>query len=316
MDEADFGILYALDKNARTPLGELGSMLRLSKASVARRISILEKQNFIKGYYAVIDSSLMGYMSFRVYVKFNNASPAIEKRFIGKLLADKRIWFIGMIQGGWDVGFVAWVKSLNEFNNLWFDLFNENRKHVGKYLVTPYSGLLHYALDYLNGGKNKTLLGVIGKSAYAIQLDRKDEAILRTISNNSRLPLTQIAVKTRLTPAIVKNRLNQLKKNGVIRCLRADVNATKLGYSLYKVDFFIEDLNKIGGLRKFLERFPQLVYIDETIGGADLEADFHFKNPQEFEATLEEIKYAYSKTIREYEYFVYSNVLKYSYFPG
>ncbi len=149
-----------------------------------------------------------------------------------------------------------------------------------------------------------------------IKLEEIDRKILDVISNNARDTIVEIARKAGATPAIVTYRLNQLTRKGVIQSFRAKVNAEKMGYSLYKVDFSLEDLSKLPELEDFAETIPSLVYIDETIWRADFEADFHLKSQQELELVLKKFKDKFHSTIRETNYLVYSKVLKYAYFPS
>lgn len=316
LDSKDLVLLRLLDENGRASLASLGKSLRLSKSAVANRISALEKEKILLGYYSVIDSSRLGFLSFRVYLKFSRTNPKTEARILSELFSDNRVWWIGLVQGTWNVGFVIWVRNIYEFRNFWLAFMLKFRPYVGKYQISAYGKLRQYPSDYLLGSKKtfgrKSI--VIGEGPL-IKIDDEDQKILAVVASEARLPMVDIARRSGLTPAIVKYRFKKLLDNKVLQGFKASVNTPALGYSLYKVDFAIDDLGKLDEIKSFVESIPNLAYIDETVGGGDLEANFNFKSNQEFEEMLDQVKQKFSSSIREYDYFVYSKIVKYSYFP-
>ncbi len=307
LDSRDLALLRLLDSDARASLAELGCAVRLSKSAVAQRITRLEKEGFIDGYYAVIDSSRLGYLSFRVYLKFYKTSPRRESEIIDFLLGDERVWWLGRIEGEWDAGFVVWVRDLYDFRNFWLKFLSKFRPGIGRHVISPYVKLAHFS-----GGREA---GVVGEGP-KIAIDETDRKVLRAVSANARDGVTALAAKTGLRPAVVKYRLKQLVRKGVVQRFRAKINSAKLGLSLYKVEFYLDDWSKLAELRAFAGGFPSLVYVDETIGGGDFEAEFNLASQQELRALVAQFKKRFSFSIREITYVVYSEVLKYSYFPS
>lgn len=61
LDETGWRILHALQENARISFSELGQQVGLSAPAVAERIRRMEDAGIIKGYYAEIDISRIGY---------------------------------------------------------------------------------------------------------------------------------------------------------------------------------------------------------------------------------------------------------------
>ncbi len=58
-----------------------------------------------------------------------------------------------------------------------------------------------------------------------MQLDEKDEGILRMLRKNSRTPNVEIAKSVGLTEGAVRNRIERLVKTGVIRRFTVDLSA-------------------------------------------------------------------------------------------
>ncbi len=315
LDSRDRVILRVLDANARSSLSEIAKVARLGKSAVARRIAELERAGYITGYYAVVDSSRLGYLSFRVYLKFNQASPKREAEIVDFLLREKRVWWLGKVQGKWDAGFVVWVRDLYDFRNFWLDFFSRFRQNVGAYAISPYTKLRHFTLAYLSEVPSVVReVGVVGEGP-RIQIDEVDKKILTLVSVGGRRTIVELSRKTGFSPTVVAYRLKQLRRKGVIQSFRAGISAPKLGRSLYKLEFYLNDLSKLPELKAFAEQMPALVYIDETIGGGDFEAEFHLQSELELEELLNKFKARFHKAIRQTDYIVYSRVLKYAYYP-
>ena len=75
LDLKDRKILYELDLGARQSLSSIGRKVGLSKEVVNYRINRLTELGIIKGFYARIDSSRVGLVIFRTFIKLQNILP-------------------------------------------------------------------------------------------------------------------------------------------------------------------------------------------------------------------------------------------------
>ena len=66
----DKKILYELEKNARVTISDIAKKVGLSKQLVSYKIKRLEEERIIEGYHAIIDTSKLGYTTYRVYFTF------------------------------------------------------------------------------------------------------------------------------------------------------------------------------------------------------------------------------------------------------
>jgi len=313
-DSKDLLILRILDADGRASASKIAKSTRLSKSAVSQRILRLEKEGYVRGYYALIDSSRLGLQSFRVYLKYHNTSPRMERQMMDFLLQEPRVWWSGKMQGNWDAGFVVWARDVSEFRNFWLSFSLRFRQHIGNYVVNPYVKIRHYSLAFLcNAEGVARQVGTVGEGPRAT-IDAADRKVLSVISEDARCPLILIAKKAGLSPGVVKYRLVNLVRAGVIQGYRAMINSEKLGYSLYKVNFVLNDVTKLAAIREFTESIPNLAYIDET-AGEDLEADYYLSSEIELEKLLDSYKAKFHSAIREVNYLVYSHVSKHAYYP-
>lgn len=66
MDEIDIKILDILMENARTPFVEIAKKLKVSEATIRKRVKSLEKRGVIKKYTIIIDPEKVGYRTIAV----------------------------------------------------------------------------------------------------------------------------------------------------------------------------------------------------------------------------------------------------------
>jgi DNA-binding Lrp family transcriptional regulator len=85
IDLKDRKILYELDIDSRQSFRSIGKKIGLSKDVVASRVKRLQEKGIIKNFFTVIDSSKLGYTSFRFYLTFQRTTPEIKKEIIDHL---------------------------------------------------------------------------------------------------------------------------------------------------------------------------------------------------------------------------------------
>ena len=82
LDAKDKAILYCLDQDARQANSIIAKKTRLSKEVVNYRIKRLVDQKIIRSFYAIIDNSKLGYMVFRVFIRFQGVDIEKEKEIL------------------------------------------------------------------------------------------------------------------------------------------------------------------------------------------------------------------------------------------
>lgn len=75
LDRKDIEILKMLRTDSRTPMGLIGEKLKISKATISRRVARMEEDRIIKGYSLDVDLASMGVMKSLVSMQIVG-SPA------------------------------------------------------------------------------------------------------------------------------------------------------------------------------------------------------------------------------------------------
>ena len=74
MDSKDVQILRLLRHDARTPMGNIGDELGLSKATISRRLARMEVDNVVDGYSVRLNSSRLNVMRALLAIEVSGAS--------------------------------------------------------------------------------------------------------------------------------------------------------------------------------------------------------------------------------------------------
>lgn len=315
IDKKDKKILYYLDFSGRMSYSQIGRKTQTSKQLVKYRVERLEKEGIINGYTTIIDTSTLGFLSFRIYLKLKNVTPEKKKIFINSLKKDPRIWAIVSISGKWDLGLGTAAKDIHDFYDMWEKILKSDLKIISEYQISLYSPIFHYSKKYLLEKLPKDLPVMVLGGREKVDVNQKDLIILKELSKNCRIHLIQLSKKVKLTPEATKYRIRRLEKNKVIQGYRALIDISKIGYQYFKVDIRLSDYSKISSIINFCHTHPNIYQVDKTIGGETLEIELQVKSMNHFLQVIGELEKNFPGIIEKYDYFTVIKEEKYSYFP-
>ncbi len=95
-----------------------------------------------------------------------------------------------------------------------------------------------------------------------MKLDKKDKQLLSLLYSNSRMSFTEMGKKLRLSGSAVERRMRQLRDEGIISMLFADINLLKLGFKAYRLYFRFDtvDQKTEAGILKLFEEYPRTLW--------------------------------------------------------
>jgi len=315
LDLKDKKILYQLDLNSRQSLSKIGKKVKLPKNVVAYRINRLKQIGIIKNFYTVVDASKLGYISLRLYVAFQYTTPLIEKEIIDYFTKNKYTYWVGSREGEYDLTIITWVKNVNEFYSFWESALKKYRDNIQNEKLSLYVVLFHYRYSYLiNDSKDRAKFEITG-GGKEVSVDELDFQILKIIAPNARINITEIAEKLNSTPTIINYRIKKLVKFGIIQGFRVNIDFSKLGYHYFKVDVYLKDYNRRNEIMDYIKFNPNLIYINQTVGFADLEMEFHVESLEKLHEIIKDLVVKFSTVIKNCKYFNISKVHKLHYMP-
>jgi DNA-binding Lrp family transcriptional regulator len=319
IDSKDKHILYQLDLHARQSFSEISKKVELPKSNVRYRIKRLEAQGIIRNYYAVIDSFRLGYNAFKIYISLENTDEKIEKDIIHHFVNNKDTWAVFTNYRWFDLDVIVWIKNRQQFKDFWTNTQLKYAAYIKEYILSYYSSLRTYRYAYLLDEEKR--IDPISRDSIMIgdredaSCDMLDFTILTILSSNARISVIDLAKRAHCSIPQVRYRLKKLMDQQIIKAFRANIDISKLGYHLFKVDMHLSNYDDRQNIINFLEANPHLIGIDETIGLSDLELEFHLKDTMDLITIMNEISHKFPHSIKTYRYLMMNEVYKLTYLP-
>ena len=188
------------------------------------------------------------------------------------------------------------------FQDQVFSIYIKTLLYRYSYLLDKYDNKDREKYEITGGGKK-------------VDIDNLDFQVLKILSENARMPVTEIASCLKTTPTVVNYRIKKLIKNKVIQGFRVNLNISELGYQWFKIDIDLKDYSKSNNIINYIKKNPNLIIIDESAGVADLELEFHLKNLNDLHKIMEDINVKFPNIVKNYRYIYATDVYKMHYMP-
>lgn len=315
LDAKDKKILSLLSQNARLPLTRLAKEVGLSRDAVGYRIKGYEKEGIIQGYRTMVDLSVFGYKSNHLFIKLNNPSKENEEVILKKLVSYPFVRAVIKFSGVYDfeVAFVS--KHIEDLDETLTQIISDCAGSLQDYELLTISktfaaetfppNFLGNFLEKKNGKKKEG------------HPDQKDIDILKLLSENATLSLSEIALKVKLSADAVAYHLKQLQESGVIIKFIPVINYASLDYNLHTFLLSIRELDKEKEkiLRMFLSTDKNVLWAVKAIGRYNVLVYFLVKNVEELQETVLKLRSLFPNQINRYESLIAYEEYKYVYFP-
>lgn len=313
----DRKILYQLDLNSRQSASQIGKKIGLKRDVVSYRIKKLQDKGIIRNFFTVIDASKLGYISFRLYFTFQYVTPKIKKEIIDYFINNKYSYFIGLVEGVYDLISIMWVKNVMDF----YSFYEKTKIKYGYYFqeikFVLYHQLYHYRFSFFLDDfprKDRELFEITG-GYKLVDYDDVDISILNLISSNARMPTIDIAKKLDTTTNVVNYRIKKLKELGIIQGFRIAIDTSKIGYKLYKVDIQVKEYKDSKSILNYILYNPNLIYLNKTVGHADLELEFYVKTIDDIHKIMEDLSNKFPGVIKYFTLFNIQDMVKIKLMP-
>jgi DNA-binding Lrp family transcriptional regulator len=315
-DLKDLKILYELDINARQSNSSIGKKVGLSKDFVNYRIKNMEKNGLIKGYYTVLDVSKLGYLNFRIFIRLKKMTPQKEKEIIDYLINEPFVGWLVSVEGAWDINMFIWAKNVYEMREIWHKFMQKYVDHVSDKWISIITEMVQYSKAYiLDLKRDDTKMEIVRGGPLKADIDEIDWKILNLIAPNARISLLDIGQKLDISAKVISYRIKKLIDMGVILGYKALIDLELLGIEYYKVHLKLSDFNKEKELLTYTRYHPNIIIVDQNVGGFDFEIELHVKSNEHLHEIIDDIKIKFSDVVESYEILRYYKEYKWVFMP-
>ncbi len=319
LDLKDRKLIYELDIDSRLSASKLAKKIGISKQGCTFKINNLVRKGVIKSFVTIMNTALMGHLSFRLYFKLIDISPEKEKEFRQYLVDREDIpWVVGC-EGLWDYIIVVFPKDFQRFEQVNREIMDKWGTFIEKKDIALVTQANHFRSGYILG-KKKDLPPLVyaGQPKEIMKLDEVEKRILKLIAADARMPLVEIAKKLKLPAKTVGYRIEKLKKLNLIEGFTITVDYDKIGFERYKI--FVRTKNMTETREKTFIQFsrihPYILYYSKSIGSSDVEIEFIVKNSIHLREIIAQIRNTFSDVIKSYEILKIYREYKLNFYPG
>lgn len=318
LDLKDKKILHELDLDARQSFKQLGKRVGLSKEVVTYRVNKMAKDGIIHDFYTRINFAAVGSLVFRTFLGLYNLSEEKRSELINYLLSNKKIGWCVLVDGPWEVNFMYWAESTQDFESFFREFMAKFGDNVEKKWISLYGRYTNYPKTFfVKNKRGEEEKGFVMGDGQKEDLDEKDLQIITALSQNARIECATIAKQIGLNPKTISERIKQFEKKGIIKGYGISLDLQKISYMYYKLhlNFKKFDTKRFNALKEYARRNANVIYTNEFINGADFELDIYIENSEKYHKLLDEIRLSFSDIIKNFETMQYYKEFRHNLFP-
>jgi len=118
LDETDYSLLQLLSKNAKSPVVELAKQLKTTPRLVSYRIKKLVSEKVILAFRAQINTQLLGYDYYKVFLTLQNLDKEHKSKMLAFLKYHPNVIYVTKPMGAYALEFEAMVRNANELHGI------------------------------------------------------------------------------------------------------------------------------------------------------------------------------------------------------
>jgi DNA-binding Lrp family transcriptional regulator len=317
LDKTDRKILYELEQNSRQSLGKIAKKVRCSKQTLHYRVQRLVKEGVISGFITAIDTAMLGYSKYYVWMQLSDVSFERRKRLYDHLVAHENVHWVAVCGGKYDLAFSILAKDTTGFMHRFKEIVNQYPNTIKDYIIITTYDFHRYARTHYVSGKEEVKELYRFFESEKIELDKADLLILSYLAKDSRVQIVDLSNKIGIAPNTVRSKIKNMERLGIIKRYITAINTKNAGYT--SRDLLISLHNMSEEKEKELEQYclqnQYVSYMMRALGRWDMYLSLDSYSEEQFQEFLIEFRSRFSNVIRDFEYMSIMEDLKFDFFP-
>lgn len=319
IDDKDARLLAELDREARESHAVLGRRTGMSKEIVRYRIDRLIKRGIIVRFHTVINYCKLGFLKCKLYLRLTNTSAEQIEKICTYFQRHPKTEWVVCSSGRWEIIVTYLVHNVNEFDDEMQQALERFSEHIEEKAVAFTLYLAHQEREFLTT-KTKHPMRVVCHTIKDAQerIDEIDDKILRSLANNARAPITEIAKHLSTTARVVQHRVRDLERKKIILAYKAHLNPTQLNRIFCKAILYLKNVpeHRKSMLVAYASSIPGATWPQAVLGAWDLEIDFEVESYDAFQAILFDLRAKFPDVLKHHEFCVVSKEYKLALYPN
>ncbi len=311
LDLIDRKILYLLSLNSRFSHTAISNALKIRREVVAYRIKRFAEEDFLHGFFALIDVSKIGYQLNMVYIKLLNTTTT--KEIFEYLESIPEITRIKECAGIYDIQIIFSTKNIAKFDESLDVVLTHMSLIIRDYDILRIVEEDYTGLELLLSANERSSLSIKDRKGSSFSkefsqqssdvigdIDDNDKKILRLLQLNANMQILELSKKVKIAPIAITNRLRKLIASGIIRHTYPLFDVSQMGYQWHKVFFQVRDLKK-SEFVSYLRNHDNILWYMKLIGKWNYQFSVFARDNIELHTILNDIRSKFSGKIVSYD---------------
>ena len=303
LDLIDRKMLYELDRQSNLTFKELGKRLHISKETAAYRVKRLMGRGYIKNFLTTINISNLNRFYYKLFYKFHGTTPEIEQHIVSFIKNYNGIAYFASLEGRYDITFLLLSKDMRDLYGFLLIFRDKFGYYVLEQEILTMTNVHRFNFRFFYD-KGELLHTRYPEELKEPDIDKLDYQIIKTLAQNSRMPLIELAKITDTDTNVIKYRIKKLKKMNILGTPVLDIKFDKFGMQQLQINFSLKTQSIVEKLVNYVAEFEQATFATTTLGKYDVAAEFIVKNTKELRRLLNKIKEKFSDQIVNYDVFI------------
>ncbi|MFH1448177.1 MAG: Lrp/AsnC family transcriptional regulator [Candidatus Micrarchaeota archaeon] len=312
IDAKDRAILYHLDDDARQPVSKLSKKVRLNREVVRYRVDRMLKDGVIKKFLSYLTVPETGYIPLSFFLRFQNTSHNDEEKVVKYLKDKKSVVWLASMDGRFNLGCVICAQKMSEVADFVGEFKDEYGEYLSDFQMANIISMWRFPRTYLLGediDPPKLEKRIVVKEA---KIDSVDRSILAALGEDGRMKAVEIAQRAGISADAVADRINKLKKKGIIERFTVILNNLAIKRRFFRSFVTFHNQKKIE--RKFLNycnEHPNAIQVKRMLGPWEYEVDLEVKDETELREIHAKFKKYFGEYVRSTSFASIYNIHKY-----
>ena len=306
MDAIDKKLLLQLMKNSRAPISRLAKTPGLTRERIRHRLPKLVELGVIKSFITRIHQPAFckGIANFTAkLVRFDTIRL---EEIIKTLKKNPQINWITELCGNADIMCTILYKDLDQLSKTISEITSIIGKNLQDHQLSLY--IHEYKFDrsgLLTGEKTLSQEDSVRFSEKDIPtFTKEDLIILSKLAKNARIKNVDLSEAANISEDVVRLRIKNLEKKGIIKGYTIVLDPSKLGFEGYQIGMNLEQMTKqtISHLISYVNSNPYIIFCARTSGKFNIMLELEVKDRLHFKKVLQELRSEFKDNIKNYEF--------------
>jgi len=289
LDLLDRKIMRELDLDARQSASQLARKVKKSKETVNFRINRLLREGCLKGFYTVFNTSKLGWLYAKAYIKFKDTTPKKEAEIFEYLRTQRNVSFLASVEGKYDCLLLVMVRQMAAMDGFLARFMGKYGEFVQEKDLTIF--LTAHRLNQkflLPGGKGEDWFYPAELGNY--RPDETERKMLDALSSDARMPLIELAEQCGISSTAAAYRLRKLEKEKIILAYVSSPNFDRLGLRFVQINFSLKDPSARKQIITYFDATNKCLFAIEMLGKYDVLVELHMQSELELQKIIDGFK--------------------------